>query len=194
MGQPGNVNASRLGISNFWDFNSFDWDKRNFLNNFIIKKLLIYLFSYSSIKLNNLFYNNKWFPVIKHITPCKMLFYKQQMAKLHYREEITYYYVRYRVFIHFSSKIQIMRARKWIFIIWYLYSQDHKQIKFNYYLNPKLLKEINDRQQKLLKFGKFVYKNKFINKILLLKIFFFFKFYNFKMYNNNFTNLFLYNI
>ena len=35
-----------------------------------------------------------------------------------------------------------------MFIIWYLYSQNAKQIKFNYYLNPKLLEEINKQAQK----------------------------------------------
>ena len=191
------MNVSRLGISNFWDFNSWDYDRRGFLNNFLIKKLLIYLFSFASIKLNNLFFHNKWFPILKHKIPHKMLYYRQKRAKLHYRDEITYYYIRYRVFWHFSSKIQILQTIKWVCIIWYLYSQNSKQFDFKFYLIKKLNKNKyalnDDLNLEPRTFSHLKWKTR-ISRILWLKIFLLFKFYNYKNYNTIYTNLFTYNL
>lgn len=198
IGQPGNVNSSRLGISNFWDFNSLDLDRRNFLNNFVIKKLLIFLFSYSSIQWNNIFFHNKWFKKIKHLKPNKMCFYRIKEAKLRWTDYCSVdYYIRYKPFFHFSSKIQIMRTDKWICIMWYLYSRNDKQYNFHLYLKPKLLKILQKKKEmsKWLDYDKPKFlKLKLIQKIILLKFFLFFKFYNYKLYNNINTNLFLYNL
>lgn len=191
MGQPGHVNASRLGISNFWNYNSLDYDKRNFLNNILIKKILIYLYSYTSLRFKNIFYNNKWFLNLKHNHINLNIFYREKIARVHFRDEVSHYFIRQKMFYHFSSKIQIFRFNNWLCVIWYLYNQNFNLNKFKKFV-PVKKKSKNEELIKLC--SKFDYLKKKILKIFMIKLFIYFKFKNFKIYNNIYDNLFLYNL
>lgn len=125
MGQPGHSVINRLGISNFWNFNinSINKDKRNFLNNFIIKRVLIQFMKFSNFFLYEFYYNNRWFGFKKRfdshnkywrLKPSIIPWYQINM-------EFNFYWYRFNQSLFYSSKVQIMRYNNWIIVLWFLY-------------------------------------------------------------------------
>lgn len=127
MGQPGHSVINRLGISNFWNFNTIGirQDRRNFINNFIIKKLIIIYFKFSNYFFFDLYHNNKWFNfTIKKVS--SSLFWKLKACVYDFfgkRLYTNYYWSRLFKTNFYSTKIQIFRYENWILISWFLYNK-----------------------------------------------------------------------
>lgn len=127
LGQPGHSVINRLGISNFWNFNTIGirQDKRNFINNFIIKKLLITYFKFSNYFFFDLYHNNKWFN-FKCEKASSSLFWKLKACIYDFfgkRLFTNYYWTRLYKTNNYSTKIQIFRYEGWLIVSWFLYEK-----------------------------------------------------------------------
>lgn len=129
MGQPGHSVINRLGISNFWHFNTVGIrkEKKNFLNNFIIKQVLINFVKYKNYFFYEFFYNNKWFEYNKNNLNINMFWRTKPiiLKLIIYRKTLKVNNIRTRI-CHlnvFSSKIQIFRYEDWIIVIWFIYDK-----------------------------------------------------------------------
>lgn len=192
MGQPGNKVINRMGISNYWSYNSLIYDKRNFLNNYAIKKMLNFILSYTHIIHNNkYFYNNKWFSIYNNKQTIKFKYFRKIIIKIKWKKEIYKYFIKRKIFYNYSSKIQILRYWDWLLIIWFIYSTNFKSYKFenikNYFREKQKENSERSKKYKLIK-----YKKHFYN-LLLIKLYFLYKFFYYKIYNNINLNFFLYN-
>jgi len=133
VGQPGHSVINRLGISNFWNFNTIGirQDRRNFLNNFIIKKLLLMYLKFKNYFFYELYGNNRWFSLNKK--PINMnIFWREKPSLIPYYNaniKIASAINRRLLLNIFSSKIQIMRYEEWIIVIWYIYNKSTKFIR-----------------------------------------------------------------
>lgn len=127
LGQPGHSVINRLGISNFWNFNTIGirQDRRNFINNFIIKKLIIIYFKFSNYFFFDLYHNNKWFNFTIKKTSSS-LFWKLKACIYDFfgkRLYTNYYWSRLFKTNFYSTKIQIFRYEDWIIVSWFLYNK-----------------------------------------------------------------------
>lgn len=187
MGQPGHVNASRLGTSNFWNFNSFDHDNRNFINNFFIKKMMKYFYHYSVKEFRDVFFNKKWSKKLIHKNVPVMYYYRQVVISVHWAPATIVYDRRVPRYKYYSSKIQILRYKSWFILFWFLYTTVYKRKSFRNYLTSVdgRFKPINNSHLKLVTIKSKIYK------VLLYRLYIHYKLYNFKKYqltdNSNFT-------
>lgn len=161
MGQPGHSVINRLGVSNFWNFNTIGirQDRRNFLNNFIIKQLLLMYLKFKNYFFYELCSNNKWFPLKKKILNMN-IFWREKPSLIPYYKaniKIASAITRRLLLNIFSSKIQIMRYEGWLIVIWYIYNKSSKQIRSfsftdDYYLFHELERYSNNTPLLYLKY------------------------------------------
>lgn len=133
MGQPGHSVINRLGISNFWNFNTIGirQDRRNFLNNFLIKNLLITYLKFKNYFFYEFYCNNRWFKLPKYKIDMNIFWRDKPAIIPYYNANIKFASsINRRLILNFfSSKIQIMRYEDWIIVIWYVYNKTTKYIR-----------------------------------------------------------------
>lgn len=127
-------------------------ERRNFINNFLIKNVLIKYLKFKNYFFYDFFINNRWF-TYKRQLPILNIFWRIKPSLIPYYNanfQIASHTVRRLIQSFFSSKIQIYRYEGWIIIIWYIYNKTFKHINpRNFKSTLKIFKKIDLYQTKI---------------------------------------------
>jgi len=137
VGQPGHPVLNRLGISNFWNYNTVGkWeDKRNFINSLTIKRLMIYYIKLNNYFIHEYYANNKWFNVnTKDYRGFRNLYWRVKTSIIPYysmNKPFVRYEWRARMLSFYTSRLQIYRYEGWLIIGWFVFNSSGKYTELN---------------------------------------------------------------